>query len=488
MRKAYIYSAIIAIVFSSCAKQQSVSTDAFDSQIVPPGKHIETVFAGPMTKTTYTGANETEFHWQAGDKISVLFNNAGVAQFYEFEAISSNDSWETATFKGFVDDGATVGAPTTGTKWALYPANSGHTYTSDTEIAFNMPAGGDGNTAKIPMIAKGTGDSYLFHHLCGAMKFTYTGLKANKINAYFRCGSSYRISGKFKIQALDEEITHAYIVNDQFVDDGSQSNETYVYADVSGAGTAVAYLPLPMSSSMDRSSEKEHFLSNYWAYFYFKVEDADRTGFYNLPEYAVSSGSVSIYKGKITPIASKSLASSSSIDGYFDEWKSKSNLETSDDGKLLALKAYSDGTKLYVYQKWDNSTCNYANWQSYQYLYIDTDSSTSTGSQSSSLYKKGGDYCWKFHFYYNGGYLCDSYRPWTGSDFVSTGVDSGNQEFKSYLSADCYEVEYSVPLADVGITAGQNIRIGVQGYTYNKSNVSQEFKSSNMFAVEIPTP
>jgi hypothetical protein len=231
-----------------------------------------------------------------------------------------------------------------------------------------------------------------------------------------------------------------------------------------------------------------NFLSNYWAYFYFKVEDCDRAGFYNLPEYTVSSGSVSVYKGKITPIKSKSLAPTSSIDGYFDEWESKSNLETSPDGKLLSLKAYSDGEKLFVYQQWSNATCNYVNWDSYQYLYIDTDSSTSTGSQSSSLYKKGGDYCWKFHFYYNGDYKCDSYRPWTGSDFVSTGADPNHQEFKSYLSTNYYEVEYSVPLSDVGITEGHDVKIGILGYTHDKTDASQEFKTSGMFSVTIPTP
>ena len=175
------------------------------------------------------------------------------------------------------------------------------------------------------------------------------------------------------------------------------------------------------------------------------------------------------------------------IDGDFADWASIEAVATG--SRLAAVKALSDGTNLYLYQKWNNSECHYASWSSYQFLYFDTDNNAETGSTSSSDFRKGTELYWKFFFHFElsnasyNGYNLSEYCVWDGTAFTA-GTFAAGQVFSGAESADYYECEYSIPLANLSLTAGSKCKIGILGYTHDTSDADKEFRNA-LFEVQL---
>ena len=197
--------------------------------------------------------------------------------------------------------------------------------------------------------------------------------------------------------------------------------------------------------------------------------------------------------GTLDPVGMKKAADAAAaaapiqIDGDFADWASIETVATG--SRLAAVKALSDGTNLYLYQKWNNSDCHYESWSSYQFLYFDTDNNAETGSTSSSDYRKGTELYWKFFFHFElsnasyNGYKLSEYCVWDGTAFTA-GTFAAGQVFRGAESADYYECEYSIPLANLSLTAGSKCKIGILGYTRDTSDASKEFRNA-LFEVQL---
>ncbi len=226
MKKYLFFTGIVASVFaiSSCNKVNDVPDSVIE---VPDGMYLFTLEASsmPETKTYYTGdggsiASDKVFNWSAGDQISVLFHKGSENEF--FTLTNQSGDCTSATFKGLILDGYTIGASDTETKWALFPASDGHSYTpgvadpaTDPVVMFNIPAETDFSashfSANIPMAAKGDGSNhFVFDHLASAYKFTFTGLDVSKVRLTVENQESYFLSGNNPLNAAGSAIAYNY--------------------------------------------------------------------------------------------------------------------------------------------------------------------------------------------------------------------------------------------------------------------------------------
>ena len=133
MKKYIIVIMLMAIGMASCSKivpeTENENNDPTIKEL-SDGSRLITIYAdcdkiledGIEGKTSY--ASDKTFSWVAGDKISVLFHNSSDEPVWvDFTAVSTAAS---SRFTATVDGDLTMGAPTTGTYWALYPANANH--------------------------------------------------------------------------------------------------------------------------------------------------------------------------------------------------------------------------------------------------------------------------------------------------------------------------------------------------------------------------
>lgn len=212
---------LAGIILVSCAKEQIVSNKAIQEQ-PSKGWHEVTLNANTgveMTKTAYTN-DDKEFSWSVGDQISVLFNDGTNNKFFTFTIDAAGDISgshnQNATFHGSVEDGFDYYGATAaegGAKWALYPANSNHSWNTTTHMPdFYMPAEIDFTashfSANIPLWAKGDGENnYSFNYtLTGCYKFEFSGLTSvNKVRFQVHSNGSggYYLSGKSPIKASE---------------------------------------------------------------------------------------------------------------------------------------------------------------------------------------------------------------------------------------------------------------------------------------------
>ena len=63
-------------------------------------------------------------------------------------------------------------------------------------------------------------------------------------------------------------------------------------------------------------------------------------------------------------------------------------------------------------------------------------------------------------------------------------VLAAGQVVRGAESADYYECEYSIPLANLSLTAGSKCKIGILGYTHDTSDADKEFRNA-LFEVQL---
>ena len=206
---------------------------------------LQAAAGDPETRTLYEG--DKTFSWIEGDEISVLFHSGSDNKFFTLTAQSGGSS---ATFKGLITNGYTIGSSDTGQKWALYPAAS-HTYAAkpstgtyahDQIVWFNQPETVDltsGFSANIPLAALGSDSgSFVFKPACSVAKFSFSGIEASTVSFTVTSQTTHALSGLFPCK----EGGYYLFWNPQYADPGTNSIK---FIENVSDGKAVFYVPFP---------------------------------------------------------------------------------------------------------------------------------------------------------------------------------------------------------------------------------------------------
>lgn len=243
MKKWIAIFAVVGLMAASCAKVQEAPLQK--DEIPPVKTHTVTLSAtidSELTKTAY--AENRIFSWTAGDQISVLFYKEGQNKFFTFTATSGGSS--STTFTGEVEDGYELGAADgSHTQWALFPANGSHTYTAGNNLSYHMPTFVDQSShesANVPMAAQGDGaGNFVFYHISGAYKFTFTGVEVSKVRLVVRTAATHQLSGDFPLT-----VNSASDINwaAKWAEDGSDVQSISIVKNVGGDGSVSFYIPV----------------------------------------------------------------------------------------------------------------------------------------------------------------------------------------------------------------------------------------------------
>ena len=319
-----------------------------------------------MVKTNY--ADDITFSWVAGDKISVLYHLKESPYTNQWVTFTASSTAASSAFTASVSSDLEIGAYSTGTKWAMYPASDNHTYTDDSKLGFSLESGYDGNTAKIPMIAKvasGSDDSFHFHQLCGAAKLTIKNIRSEVtrigvcLDSNWGSDGQRLLSGVFNVQNPGSD-TPSIVHNDV---SASESRKMYAYADVNGSThTATVFIPLPVFEI--------------WASFVVNVYDA--AGGTPLYSKHFSSGCIDIQRQKINKLSDLTLANIDStpgikIDGYISDWSTVSTQVSKNTNRIVDWKVTSDATNIYfLFKLVKSKVVASSRWSKYIVIGFDT--------------------------------------------------------------------------------------------------------------------
>lgn len=156
MKKRFILISLATVAFFSCVKPE------VDQTIVPENEYNATLTASvPVTKVAIADDN-IKLSWTKGDKISVLTSN-GV---YKTFVYNGESGAEEAEFKGYLDEGETIGG------YAIYPANPQHAV-NDGVPSLNLPSEYEWNGCEVmgPMVAVVGDEGASFTHAGGLFAF-----------------------------------------------------------------------------------------------------------------------------------------------------------------------------------------------------------------------------------------------------------------------------------------------------------------------------
>ena len=217
-------------------------TDSPDTKPVADEFKVVTIVAGKeQTKTSYAG--ETEFSWSVGDQVSVIFNNGTDSHWVPF---TTDTAATTCKFtSSSMPLSYEMGSPS-GRRLALYPASDSHVYTSDSDISYYMPAvrdfrasaGGHDETA-IPMFGEGfSNDSYTFHNMTGAVKFTFENVPCSEAEFVFTSAGE-KMNGTFPLTGLEDHASSVSWISGDSTDEAEK--RLTLYADVDPSSHSVSF-------------------------------------------------------------------------------------------------------------------------------------------------------------------------------------------------------------------------------------------------------
>ncbi len=357
----------VAAALAACQKQNVINEPAEKD-----GSYVFTLkaTADVITKTDFDA--EGTFSWTAGDAISVLFNNGTTNKFF---TLTTEGSGASADFSGTIDAGYTIGALDDGTKWAFYPAGS-HTYTSASDIKFNIPALNDFTaegahwSSNMPMYAQSEdGSTFAFKHLGPAFKFTVKDLdnSVNKIKVVIQNQETYQLSGDIVV-AIDGGKP---FLDHGWADVGSTKGSLTFICNVS-SNSAVFYVPV-----------------RYWGVSCFQpvvtIYNAENDAV--LKEITAKNAAATLTsRGEVQPITiSAPGAAEWSFESAFGiEWDKITDVYAGDGERILEWKATSDADNVYFYYKMPEAfVVEKGVWGSYLVTGFDTDNDASTGEDGS---------------------------------------------------------------------------------------------------------
>ena len=238
MKKLFIFAAVLVFAAVSCNKESSPSTDA-ETYVFTLKASVDK----DLTKTHYE-SNETDFKWDSGDEISVLFHNAG--EDHKFFTLRTTGSGEEVTFSGTIDAGYVVGASETegSAKWALYPAGAHSWDKTNHKPKYNIPAVTDFSTpgahisTNIPMCAKGDEDNkFSFNHIACPYRISFSDLDVSKVRLTVTHSLTHNLSGDYTVENSDGGLWA------QYAGAGSANQSVSFIKNVS-EGSAVFYFSL----------------------------------------------------------------------------------------------------------------------------------------------------------------------------------------------------------------------------------------------------
>lgn len=225
------------------------------------------------------------------------------------------------------------------------------------------------------------------------------------------------------------------------------------------------------------------------------VSDGNYEGHWQTSNFTTAdlSGSKSEYFFKvngnaITQLSGRPEAISISIDGDFDDWSNEDIASKDYSGILANFKAWSDGSHLYLYHSFDGSKITLEGWKNYMNLYIDKDNSDSTGD-ATKWFGYGFDGDLEFYFCKNEEVVSsfdgiyykvynDTNSVWEESTYTASNIDwDGTKD-----SSNNIKIEWSIPLADIGVSNNSVIRLGFVARKPEATNGNR----SNTLVVTIP--
>lgn len=183
MKKIVYAIAALALIFTGCAKELENTTKENFSVV-----RLRVTVADDATKVS--ADNDGRYHWQAGDKISVL-NNSGKA--FEFETEEGGAE---------VDFGATSFTGTLGS-YAMYPSVSSNEAAGDV-VSFHLPTTIDwvANATNMPMLGKIDENKATFRSVGGVLKLVCYNIPSGAAWLQFTA-TSQKIVGEFVIDGSE---------------------------------------------------------------------------------------------------------------------------------------------------------------------------------------------------------------------------------------------------------------------------------------------
>ena len=232
---------VAAAVITACQKERSET-----EPIVEKATYVysvkATISSDAETRTDYDA--DGKFSWTAGDQISVLFHDGEIDRFF---TLTADAAGATATFSGTIERGFIIGASDGNADdlkiWALYPASDKHSYVAGSNPSFHVNPSVDftetGFSANIPMYGLLAEEgAFSFKNLTSTYKFIVKDLDpgVEKVKFVVYNQETYGLSGSWPIHAGEIYLNYDYATP------GSEKSTLTFISNVTD-GQAVFYVP-----------------------------------------------------------------------------------------------------------------------------------------------------------------------------------------------------------------------------------------------------
>ncbi len=193
-----------------------------------------------------------------------------------------------------------------------------------------------------------------------------------------------------------------------------------------------------------------------------------------------------VFGTTITQLSGKPEPVNIQIDGSFDDWDNTSIASKEYTGTLTKFKAYSDGVKLFIYQKYSGSTLDLSGWN-YSNLLVDADNSNDTGE--TNWLGQGRDCDLEYYYYKHDGdgVLSNFDRIYfktydnTTHSWVTSSFDDSKVGWEARIdNSNNIEIEMSIPIGQLNIATNSVVRLG---FIVRKPESTSQL---NMLTVIIP--
>lgn len=233
--------AVLAVFFCSCAEVEDLD------QITQNLIYAE--MESDDTKTSVT--DEGTFSWSAGDKVWLQTTSGKIVGTLASGSGSSNASFTYDSFIGELSDKA------------IYPYNDDHAI-AENELKFALPSSYDLGDAldntNAAMYGKSDGNTYLFNHLAGVVRFVFKNVPAG-VNQ-LKVTLDRKINGVF---TADLSTVYPVITSEE-TDNDSERTVTLNFNPLQDGAAISLYVPLPLGTYSSLSLELNDSDGPVWTY------------------------------------------------------------------------------------------------------------------------------------------------------------------------------------------------------------------------------
>ena len=337
-----IAAAVAALFAVSCTE---VENPVENTPIQSDMKEVSLTANTEVTKTSYD--TEGAFSWTKGDQISVWCSDE------QFHTLTATESGSSVVFKGQVPSDVYLGW------YAFFPADENHA-----DCKFSLPSYKDlsvTNSADLPMVGEGDGETYSFKHCVGAAKFTFTNFPefVETVDITFTT-LKLKVTGLFSIyKDSDDNTVWCWSAAYGGTEFGSGPDSELVYSRKVRVedGAAVFYLPYEWTSSDGLRHDSTVEIVGY---------DSDGNAYNLLTKTVGKLGDFTRAEVKvITPLAVPAYIPP--VDWTKVDWTSEAVVSPANVGGLNGGKVLADANYIYVNLSapsslvWDNIYCYFGN-------------------------------------------------------------------------------------------------------------------------------